>query len=266
MKKCLYITLLSLVFVVLNTSCKSEFEKIRSSGDVDLLYKKAYEYYEAEEYQKAQSLFELIIGSYRGKKELEDIYFKYAYTYYNLNRFILASYYFKNFANTFPNSSMREDADFMSAYSNYQLSPSFRLDQSYSLKAIDEFQLFANTYPESERVEEANRLIDGMRKKLEEKAFDEGRLYYDLRQYQASMHSFETTLKDFPETDRAEEIRYMIIKAGFYLAENSIVTKKEERYKEVTKKAEIFQRLYPTSEYYNEVVTFDKKSQNKLKS
>ena len=264
MKKSLFITLLFAVILMLNSACKSEFEKIRSSGDVDLLYKKAYEYYEEGEYQKAQSLFELIIGSYRGKKELEDIYFKYAYTYYNLERYILASYYFKNFANTFPNSKFRQDADFMSAYSNYQLSPNFRLDQTYTLKAIDEFQLFANTYPESEKVEEANKLIDGMRKKLEEKAFDEGVLYFDLRQYQASMQSFENTLKDFPETTRAEEIRYMIIKAGYLLAENSIVTKQEERYKEVKKNAEIFQRLYPNSQYFNEVVVLDKKSQNKL--
>ena len=38
--------------------CKSEFEKIRSSGEPDLHYQKALEYYEKEEYQKAQTLFD----------------------------------------------------------------------------------------------------------------------------------------------------------------------------------------------------------------
>ena len=65
---------------------------------------------------------------------------------------------FKNFSNTFPNSEYREESDFMTAYSNYQLSPTFRLDQTYTIKAIEGFQLFANTYPDSKRVEECNRL------------------------------------------------------------------------------------------------------------
>ena len=111
--------LLVIGVVVVASACKSEFEKIRSSGDVQLLYKNAYKYYEEKEYQKAQTLFELIVSSYRGKKEAEDIYFKYAYTYYYLERYILASYYFKNFAQTFSTSSLRQEADFMTAYCNY---------------------------------------------------------------------------------------------------------------------------------------------------
>ena len=137
---------------LLLSACKSEFEKIRSSGDVSRIYTKALEYYEQQEYQRAQSLFELIISSYRGKKESEEIYYKYAYTYYHLGQYILASYYFKNFSNTYGASSLREEADFMSAYSNYQLSPTFRLDQTYTNQAIDGFQLFVNTYPNSSRV------------------------------------------------------------------------------------------------------------------
>ena len=158
MKKTFFIAFVGMSLLL--SACKSEFEKIRSSGEVDRIYTKALEYYDQEEYQKAQSLFELIISSYRGKKEAEEIYFKYAYTYYYLEQYILASYYFKNFSNTYGASDLREEADFMSAYSNYQLSPTFRLDQSYSASAIEGFQLFVNTYPNSSRVEECNRLID----------------------------------------------------------------------------------------------------------
>jgi hypothetical protein len=39
------------------------------------------DYYEDEEYQKAQTLLELIISSYRGKKEAEEIYYKYSFTF-----------------------------------------------------------------------------------------------------------------------------------------------------------------------------------------
>jgi len=250
---------------LLFTSCKSDFEKIRTSGDVDTIYKKAFEFYEQEEYQKAQSLFELVINNLRGKVEAEKVYYYYAYTHYKLRRYVLASYYFKNFATTFPNSSYREEADFMTAYSNYQLSPNSKLDQTYSLKAIDQFQLFVNTYPTSERVKECNRLIDGMRRKLEEKAYAEGQLYFDLRQYQAATQSFENLLREFPETPNAENVRYMMIRANYLLASNSIYTKQEERYKNTMKYYEIFVDKYPKSKFDKELASIYKNSTQKLK-
>lgn len=245
-------------------SCRSEFEKVRLSGDVDRIYKKAIDYYGEEEYQKAQTLFELIISSYRGRKEAEDIYFKYAYTYYHLERYILAAYYFKNFSQTYSTSDLREEADFMVAYSNYLLSPSFRLDQTYTLQAIDDYQLFVNTYPDSDRVSECNRLIDEMRAKLERKAFEEGKLYFNLRHYQSSVQVFENLLKDFPETDNDEEVRYMIIRSSYDLADNSIVDKQLERFRDAQDRAARFLERFPDSGYRKEVSKILEDSQNKL--
>ena len=263
MKNTRLLLLLSGMFLAL-TSCKREFERIRSSGDVKAIYEKAEAYYAEEEYQKAQTLYELIIGSYRGRQEAEDIYYKYAYTYYYLGRYILASYYFKNFATTYSSSDFREEADFMAAYSNYQLSPIFRLDQSYTEKAIDEFQLFVNTYPQSEKVAQCNRLIDEMRLKLEKKAFEGAKLYFDLRQYQAAIQTFENVLKDFPETANIEEIRYMIINSAFELAENSVVDKQEERYSDVLKETSEFLTRYPNSSFSKDVRSFEQKAEGKL--
>lgn len=253
-----------IVLLLLVASCSSQFEKIRTSGDTNMVYKKALEYYDAGEYQKAQTLFELVISSFRGKEEAEDLYYKYAYTYYYLERYILASYYFKNFAQTYSTSHYREEVDFMAAYSNYQLSPTFRLDQTYSEKAIDGFQLFVNTFPESERVTECNQLIDVLRKKQERKTFEEGVLYFDLRQYQASMHTFENLLKDFPETNDAVQVKYLVIKASYLLAENSIVTKQEERYRETVDKASEFLFRHKDSEYKKEVNDIYTSSTKKL--
>ncbi|MCB0661174.1 MAG: outer membrane protein assembly factor BamD [Saprospiraceae bacterium] len=247
--------------------CKTSFEKIRISGDPELIYNKAYAYYENGDFGKAQTLFELIIPAYRGKKELEDIYFKYAYTYYNQKKFILSSYYFKNFGATFPNSILREEAEFMSAFSNFQLSPTYRLDQTSTEQAIEEFQLFINTFPESERVGDANRLIDECRRKMEKKAYAEGELYFNLTQYQASVLVFENLLKDFPETPNGEQIRFMIIAATFNLAENSVVDKQLERYKSVEKYANEYLAKYEAaSENRKEVNTMLEKSVRKIKS
>ena len=255
-----------LCIVLFTASCKTEYEKIRTSGDSKTIYNKAYEYYEAGRYIKSQGLFELIIPSYRGKKELEDIYFKYADTYFKDKQYLLAAYYFKNFSTTFPNSEMREEAEYMSAYSNYKMSPNPKLDQTSTSKAIEDFQLFINTFPKSARVADANKLIDELRIKMEAKALNEAELYFNLKQYQASVLSGQNLLKDFPETRNGEYIRYLLVKANYNWAENSVVGKQQERYENVKKFASEFQKKYNASDYKAEVAQMLEKSLNKIKS
>jgi outer membrane protein assembly factor BamD len=266
MKKKFVFLCLAAGLILLMGSCKSEFEKVRASGDTDLIYKKAFDYYDQGEYLRAQALFELIIPAYRGRPELEKVYFTYAYSYYELAKYVLANYYFNNFSSTFPTSPLREEADFMAAYSNYQLSPTFRLDQTYTTKAIDEFQTFVNTYPTSERVQECNRLIDEMRLKLEKKSFEEGLLYYNLKQYQAATVTFENLLKDFPETNNAEQVRYLIAKGAYELAENSIFSRQEERYKKAVSYAQDFLEKFKESKDFKEIKSIYDNSVKKLKS
>jgi len=240
-------------FILLTSACKSDYERIRSSGNAEMIINKAFEYYEKKEYQKAQTLFDLVLTSLRGNERAEKAYYYYAYTHHYLKQYLLAAYYFKNFSNTFLNSPFREEAAFMSAYSNYQLSPIYRLDQTNTLSAIEEFQLFTNLFPKSPRVEECNKLIDELRRKLEEKAFAEGSLYYDLKQYQAALISFDNLLRDYPESPDAERVRYLIAKATFQLSNNSIVEKKAERYKETIVRTNDFLEKYPSEKYSKEI-------------
>jgi outer membrane protein assembly factor BamD len=256
----------SLLLITLGlTACKTSFEKVRVSNDPALIYSTADKYFEEGKWLKAQSLYEIVIPFYRGKQEGEKLFYNYAYTHYNLGDYILSHHYFKSFATTFYTSEFKEDASFMAAYSNYQLSPNFRLDQSYSDKAIDDFQLFVNTFPNSERVDECNTLIDELRAKKEAKAFDECILYYNLKQYQAAITSFDNMLKDYPETKKAEEIRYIILLSHFNLAKNSIFEKKLDRYNETLALIDKFLKKYPKSEYRKDIRNLKKETEKAIK-
>jgi outer membrane protein assembly factor BamD len=252
-------------FIFLGNSCKSEYEKVRVSGDPELILKKAFEYYEAEEYQRAQSLFDLVLNNLRGRPEAEEVYYKYAYTHYYLNQYLLSAYYFKNFSNTFLNSQYREEAAFMSAYSNYKISPIYRLEQSSTQDAIDEFQLFVNLFPQSTRVEQCNELIDELRRKLEKKAFAEGELYFNLRQYQSSVISFDNLLRDYPETPDEERVLFLIAKSSFLLSKNSVVEKKIERYEQTVVRCNDFIEKYGDSKYAKEVKEMLKESNDSIR-
>lgn len=261
-----FTSLLTLFFVALITfGCKSEFETVRTSGDAALWLQKANEYYDAEEFQRAQTLYELTIAPYRGKAEAEQIAYRYAYTYYYTRQYVLASYYFKNFATTYGGSTLKEEADFMSAYANYKLSPVYRLDQSYSVKAIEGFEEFANRYPNSDRISEANLLIDEMRAKMELKDFESAKLYVDLRRFESAQQSFENVLKDYPETQRAEEVRYLMAKSQYQYADLSYVTRKGERFDKAEKLINAFLERYPESQYAEEISDLSKKTTKQLK-
>lgn len=243
----------ALALLVVFVQCKSNFEKIRNSGDPELLLKNAFHYYEKEDYSKAKMLFEQSLNYLRGRPDGEKAYYYFANCHYELREYVLASYYYKNFTNTFTNSAFREEAAFKSAYCNYLMSPTFRLEQSNTEKAIEEFQLFVNLYPESAKVPECNKLIDECRRKLEEKAYHEGELYYKMKQYQSAMISFDNLLKDYPESPEVENVQYLIAKSAFNLAENSVVDKKIDRYDTCILRCEEFVQKHKQSSFVKEV-------------
>lgn len=247
LKKTLYIIFSVSVLLVL-TSCSRDFDKLLKSDDYGLKLSKAYEYFEAEDYYKAQTLFEQARPFYRGTKELEKIYFHYAYTQYYQEKYILSAYYFRDFYKNYPNSEYAEESQYMTAYSNYEMSPNHKLEQSTTAQAIDGFQLFVNTYPNSDRVERCNILIDELRAKLEKKAIATADLYYKLREYQAAVQSYENVLQDYPDTRAAAQIRMQILKASYELALNSVDSKKEERLEDAIEAYKVFKDRHGDNE------------------
>jgi outer membrane protein assembly factor BamD len=119
----------------------------------------------------------------------------------------------------------------MNAYCYYLGSPDFTLDQTNSIKAIQEMQLFINQYPNSTRIQECNDLIDKLRDKLEKKAFESAMLYYQMMDYKAASMSLKNMLADYPNSQFKEEAMFTVVKANYLLAENSVENKKMERYK-----------------------------------
>ncbi|MEP7269179.1 MAG: outer membrane protein assembly factor BamD [Saprospiraceae bacterium] len=261
LNKSIYSLIMGSLFIF---SCRSEFEKIRTSNDSEAMYKKAVAYFENKEYSKTQTLFESIVSSYRGKKEFEQLNYMFAYTYYYQKEYGSAATAFKTFSNTFVYSPYREEMDYMYAYSLYLQSPNFRLDQEPSVLANDALQTFVNTYPTSERAKECNKLMDGLRKKLETKAFSQGEQYYNMGQYQAAITTFENVLKDYPDSKDVEQIRFLICKAAFLYAEKSIFEKREERYQNCIAYAETFKNKYPRSTDKAEVTNYIQISKNKI--
>ncbi|NOT37938.1 MAG: outer membrane protein assembly factor BamD [Saprospiraceae bacterium] len=237
---------LGVLLAVLVVSCRSSFEKVRTSNDGPLMLKTANKLYADKEYFKASTLYDIIFTNFRGQKEAEDIFFNNAYCNYYLRNYETANYMFTSYGSTFFNSSKKEEADFMAAYSIYKTSADYKLDQTQTQKAIDLLQTFANTYLESQRVKECNKLIDELRLKLEFKMLEQGKLYYNLQHFQGAITTLENLLIEFPDTKNEKEIRELMVRSGFEWAENSIFEKQKERYLKTVEIADFYLSKYPT--------------------
>ncbi|MBE9467123.1 MAG: outer membrane protein assembly factor BamD [Bacteroidetes bacterium] len=254
-----------LIFSILIFSSCSEYQKLLKSTDYELKLEKANEYYQDEDYYRAQALYEELLSIYKGTDKAEKAYYYYTFCYYNQKDYILAGYHFKNFMSTYPNSEHAEECDFLSAYCFYLESPYPDLDQTNTSKAIDALQIFINKYPKSDRVSEANKLIDELLFKLETKSFNNAKLYYNLGEFKSSVIALKNTLKDYPDTQYREELLFLILKSNFLLAENSVETKKNERYQATVNEYYTLIDEYPNSKNIKEAEKIYNNSIKKIK-
>lgn len=223
--KYLYSTLITFILV----SCNG-YQKVLKSTDLDYKFEMAKTYYEKEDFFKALPIFDELNTLYKGTKKAEEVHYLLAYTHYGLNSNLLASYHFKLFTINFPYSKHVEELSYMAAYCFYLESPKSTLDVSNTLKAIDELQGFIDRFPESNRIQKCNELIDGLNDKLEDKSLRIAQLYYDLGDYKAAIIALNNLVNDFPAIEKLDEIHYLILDANYKLAINSVQQKKVERY------------------------------------
>lgn len=250
--------LLFLILAGLITSC-GEYHRITKSGDYDLIYNKAIEYYNKGAYAKARELFDGIDKVYTGHARAQTIAYYRAFC-----RFYEKSYtdgpnggavtLFEQFVKNYPESSYAEECLYMVGYSYYLSSPNERLDQTHTEKAVEYFQLFLSYYPNSSRKEQINEYIDVLWNKLSYKDYLSAENYYKREEYVAAVVSLENCLRDFPGTKYREDIMYMIFNSKYEMALHSVESKKYDRYTEAKEEYYYFVDEYPNSRRSQELL------------
>ena len=237
-----------LLIITVLVSC-SKFTKLQKSTDLDKKYEMAIQYFEKGDFVKSYMLLEELMPLYRGTTRGENVYYYFTQCTFEQGDYTLAQYYFKNFVKQYRNSVHAEECAYMSAYCYYLNSPTYSLDQSDSKAAIKEFQMFINEHPNSERIKECNEIMDKLREKLERKSYENAKLYYNTGDYKAAVVAFKNAITEFPGCKYNEELAYLIVKANYTLAVNSVESKKAERLKTTVESYFKFVDTYPKSLY-----------------
>ena len=73
-------------------------------------------------------------------------------------------------------------------------------------------------------------MLKELNHRLDKKAFEAARLYYNMEDYKAARVAFRNILKDNADNIYREDILYYIAKSSYKYAQLSVVSKQKERY------------------------------------
>lgn len=249
----------SLFFLVF--SC-SGYGKVLKSDDYELKRSFANESYEKKIWDQSAALYEQIYQRYSQGPIGEEAYYRLGMSHYEMKDFYMAQYYFSNFATRFFFSSQAEETKFLSAICAVKNVPKKSLDQAETIQALESLQEFVNQYPTSKLVDSCNSVMDRLNVQLENKSWESAYLYYHMEQYRAAAASMDIFVEDFPSSTKKEEAMFIAAKSSFFLAENSIESKKMERFEQLLERCTKFALLYPASQYKSDIEIFRKEAEN----
>lgn len=251
--------------VLFFASCRSS-DLIRPGDTLEVAFEKAMSQYEDENYSEAASAFETVISIGRGTDIGQEAQFYLAESYFNANRFLLAASEYERYSQFHPNSERRELADFKKSLSYYELSPRYKLDQTYTEQAIENFRLFLSRFPNSEYADEAGEYISELRSKLARKSYTAGEFYKRTNRYNAAAVYYDIVIDNYPETKWAEQSLVDQMEAYILYAENSVPNRQAERFEKALDSYETYLQLFPRGDNRSRIEDLYDRAQQGLRS
>lgn len=246
----------ALAVMLLLSGC-SEYSKALKSRDADYRFDYAKRAYDQGKYLQAATVLADVITPLRGGPKGEEALFLLGMSYYENKDYLNSAVYFRTYYSRYPKGKFAELARFYSGYGYYLDSPDPQLDQTNTVKAIEELQGFLDYFPKSDKVTIAQNAIFEMQDKLTLKELQNAQLYYNMgnflgNNYQASIITAQNALKNYPYSKYREDFELLILKAKYQEARQSVPEKREERYRDVVDEYYSFTNNFPESKHTKE--------------
>lgn len=248
LKKVFYV----LVAAVAVTACGS-VQKIIKTGDHEFIYSSAVDYYEDEQWSRATTLFNSIEHLYVGSSREDTLSFYMARCRAKVGDYYTAIELVEDFRREFGRSVFIEDAESMRVMCFYYLSPGPTRDQTTTNQAISAAYEFIARYPDSEKNEGFNTIIQELQERLYDKSYINAYTYYKIGKYKSAIVAFRNALKEYPESHRREDLSYYVVASSYELAKNSIPSKQLDRYIAMLDSYYTFVAEFPQSSYSKDI-------------
>ncbi|MCQ2068527.1 MAG: outer membrane protein assembly factor BamD [Bacteroidaceae bacterium] len=256
MRRTASIVLFSMFVLAVLSGC-SGYNKILKASDYNTKYSLAKTYFVEGRYTTCSSILEECVAYQRGTAQAEESMYLLATCYYNLQDYLSASQYYLACYRAFPNSTYSENCLYWSGKSLFLDTPDPRLDATSTESAIIQLQRFVETFPESKYRPEAEEMIYVMYDRLVEKELSTADLYYNMgnylgNNYRSCIIVAQNALRDFPYTKYREKLSMLVLKAKFQMAQESVLDKRDDRYRDAIDEYYAFKNEFPESSYMKE--------------
>lgn len=239
-----------ILFAALMLASCGEYQHVLKSTDPNYKLDFAKRAFEQKKYVQASTVLEEIVPIFKGNEKAEDALYLLALSLYENKDYPNASAYFRSYYTRFPKGKYTELARFYCGYGYYLDSPEPQLDQTGTVKAIEELQGFLDYFPRSDKVSLAQNAIFELQDKLTLKELQNAQLYYNLgnylgNNYQSAIIVAQNAIKNYPYSKYKEDLEMVILKARYQEAAQSIDEKKADRFREVIDEYYSFINNYP---------------------
>lgn len=230
-------------------SC-GEYQRVLKSDDVNYKFDFAKRAFEQKKYVQAATLLKDCISVFKGSDKAEESLYLLAMSHYENKDYATSGVYFKSYYTRYPKGKYAEAARFFSGYGYYLDSPEPQLDQTGTMKAIEELQGFLDYFPKSDKVSIAQNAIFELQDKLTLKELQNAQLYYNLgnymgNNYESAVIVAKNAIKNYPYSKYKEELEMLVLKSRYQEASQSVPEKKSERFRDVIDEYYSFINNYP---------------------
>jgi len=234
-----------------------EYNKVMKSSDLEYKYAYAKKAFENKRYAQAYTILTELVPVFRGTDKAEESLYLLGLSYYENKDYINSGAYFKQYYQRYPRGQYAELARFYAGYGYYLDSPDAQLDQSETIRAMEELQAFLDYFPKSDKASIAQSAVFELQDKLVLKELQNATLYYNLgnymgNNYESAVITAQNAIKSYPYSKYKEQLEMLILKARYMEASQSVQEKKLERFRTVIDEYYSFINDYPESKMRKE--------------
>lgn len=210
--------------------CKSQYDLLLQSNDMDKKFSAGLEYYNNGKFRKAATLFESLILVSQGTPQEDSVHYYNAMSNYRYGDYITAEANFAKFLEVFPRSPFSEESKFLRIKCLYEGTYRWELDQVPTQKAMAIISEFMYENQDSQYYPICVAMLDEFQERLDRKNYEAAKLYYNMEDYQASHYALKTVLKDNAENQYRQQILYYTALSSYKYADLSVPEKQKERF------------------------------------
>lgn len=261
--------LLSCILLAFCLSSCSQYVKVQKTMIPEYKYELAKAYFIEGKYSKASDLLDDVYAFMKGSTNGEESIYMLAMAFFNDKDYVSAAQYFQTYCSSYPKGLYCEQARFHTVKALYLDTPDPRLDQTSTVRAINEIQVFLEYFPYSAHKQEVQDMLYILQDRLVEKEYRSALLYYDLgnymgNNYQACIITAQNALKDYPYTKFREDLSFLILKAKYTMAKESVKDKMLDRYRDAIDEYYAFRSEFPESEKMRDAVKMFENAQEAI--